>query len=73
MKVKNYNLESCGCSSWYIEAHAMCLPSIKNQEGIDLDEVIMAANLKKCHTIIFSLKFFMKQENEMPWAQFVTR
>lgn len=40
------NLKSCGCSGWYTEAHAISFLSIKNQEGINLNEVIVTANLE---------------------------
>lgn len=53
MKIKvihkdcKFNLKSCSCPCRYIQAHAMCSPSIKNQVGIHLNKVIVAANLKQ--------------------------
>ena len=57
MKIKvihkdcKFNLKSCSCPCRYIQAHAMCSPSIKNQVGIHLNKVIVAANLKQCRMI----------------------
>ena len=46
-KDSKYNLKPCSCPCRYIQAHAMCSPSIKNQVGIHLNKVIVAANLKQ--------------------------